>query len=105
MPKLTLARSIAAEGCYFLLDQKVTKKSNQQRGFFSLRAFALQSGQNHGLQILPPLRSLIAIASGKYCYAFAMHKATTVLPAFVRSFFADNQKKIPQTEPHRTNAT
>ena len=29
------ARSIAAEGCYFYLDAKVTKTSSQQRGFFT----------------------------------------------------------------------
>jgi len=29
-------------GCYFLLDQKVTKKSSQPKGFFAARAFSLQ---------------------------------------------------------------
>ncbi|WP_292970845.1 hypothetical protein, partial [Mucilaginibacter sp.] len=79
---------------------KVTKKSSQQRGFFSHKAFALLSGITTGCKNLPLLRSLIAIASGKYCYAFATHKATTVLPAFARSFFADNQRRY-----HRQNHT
>jgi hypothetical protein len=32
--------------CHFFLDKKVTKKSSQQRGFFSLLAFSLQIKQN-----------------------------------------------------------
>jgi hypothetical protein len=39
---------------YFCLDTKVTKKSSQQIGFFAAQAFALQTGQNHGLQLFCP---------------------------------------------------
>jgi hypothetical protein len=39
---------------YFCLDIKVSKKSSQQIGFFAHKAFALQSGQNHGLQLFCP---------------------------------------------------
>jgi hypothetical protein len=51
-------------GCYFCLDTKVTKKSSQQGGFFALKAFALQTGQNHGLQLFCP--AALALSS-RFC--------------------------------------
>src|SRR4051812_44107247 len=57
--------------------------------------------QNHGLQILPLLRSLLPYASGKYCYALATLVPTIVLPAFARSCFADigKRKSCPSFNP------
>jgi hypothetical protein len=43
-----LAPLICRGGCYFFLDKKVTKKSSQQKGFFSHKAFALQNAMRHG---------------------------------------------------------
>jgi len=59
--KLASSRSWPRGARYFCLDTKVPKKSSQQGGFFALpfplpvaRAFALQNGQNHGLQLFCP---------------------------------------------------
>jgi hypothetical protein len=33
------------EGCYFFFDEKVAKKSSQQKGFFAARALRCKSGK------------------------------------------------------------
>jgi hypothetical protein len=58
------------------------------------RAFAPQTGQNHGLESFAPLRSLIVPRFCKISYALASLKATIVLPAFARSCFADGGKDL-----------
>jgi hypothetical protein len=52
--ELALSRSWPRGARYFCLDTKVPKKSSQQIGFFAHKTFALQSGQNHGLQLFCP---------------------------------------------------
>ena len=58
--ELASSRSWPRGARYFCLDTKVSKKSSQQIGFFALTnstappAFALKSGQNHGLQLFCP---------------------------------------------------
>ncbi|WP_299466953.1 hypothetical protein [Mucilaginibacter sp.] len=42
------------------------QKSSRQKGFSAVQAFALQTGQNHGLESFAPLRSLVARASAKF---------------------------------------
>jgi len=44
------------------------------------RAFALQTSQNHGLQKVAPLRSLITYASANICYAPAAAHPTMFCP-------------------------
>jgi hypothetical protein len=58
------------------------------------RAFALQTRQNLGCNLLTLLRSLRASASAKSCYALLALKATIVLSDFGRSSSADGKKKI-----------
>jgi hypothetical protein len=41
-------------GCYFFLDKKVTKKSSQQKGFFSERAFAHKREELTGCPAIAP---------------------------------------------------
>jgi len=60
---------LAAGARYFCLDTKVPKKSSQQIGFFALKAFTLQSGQNHGLQLFCPASLALSRPSAKTCYA------------------------------------
>jgi hypothetical protein len=56
------------------------QKSSQQKCFFSLNGFALQIGQNHGLQTVAPLRLCKASASANICYAPATAQATMFCP-------------------------
>ena len=65
--QLTLARSIAAGGCYFCLDTKVTKKSSRQIGFFAALAspkpslaLPCKAGRTTGCNYFALLRSLLA---------------------------------------------
>jgi hypothetical protein len=69
--ELTLARSWPRRARYFWLDPKVSKKSSQQIGFFSLKSFALQNGQHHGCNYFAPLRPRLPSASAKTCYALS----------------------------------
>jgi hypothetical protein len=48
---------------------KVTKKAFSREASLPHKAFALQSSQNHGLQKVALLRSLIPHASANICYA------------------------------------
>jgi hypothetical protein len=48
-----------------LKKQKQVNKSSQQKASLPHRAFALQIGQNHGLESFAPLRSLLHHASAK----------------------------------------
>jgi len=75
-------------GFVLFLDKK-NKKSSQQIGFFAAQAFALQIGQNHGLQKLAPLRSLIVQPFCKYLLCPCSRTSRHVLPIFVRSLPAD----------------
>ncbi|WP_256540455.1 hypothetical protein [Mucilaginibacter aquariorum] len=72
-----------------MFDQKVTKNQVGKKASLPHKAFALQIGQNHGLESFSPLRSLIGPRFSKISYAPTAHKATIVLPAFARSCFAD----------------
>jgi hypothetical protein len=75
---------------YFCLDTKVSKKSSQQIGFFAAQAFALQRGQNHGLQLFcPAALALSPSLLQKLAMPLPTLKATIVLPAFTRSLPAD----------------
>ncbi|MEO3408354.1 hypothetical protein AAFN85_30850 [Mucilaginibacter sp. CAU 1740] len=74
--KLTSSPSWPGGARYFCLDTKVPKKSSHQEGFFARSpahhpplAFALQTGQNHGLLNFALLYSLVAPASAKSSYA------------------------------------
>jgi hypothetical protein len=68
------------------------QKSSQQKCFFALLAFALQNGQNHGLQLFCATSFAQSYASAKTCYAPAIAQATIVLPAFARSLSADGKR-------------
>jgi hypothetical protein len=54
-------------------------------------SFALQTVQNHGLQLFCPVSSS-PLASAKTCYAPAAAQAIIVLPAFARSLPADGRE-------------
>jgi hypothetical protein len=45
---------IGAQEGFAVFRQKSNQKGLQQKGFFALEAFALQTGQNHGLQLFCP---------------------------------------------------
>ncbi|WP_426671291.1 hypothetical protein ACPPVU_08650 [Mucilaginibacter sp. McL0603] len=70
---------------------KVTKKAVSRNASLQHRAFALQISQNRGLQNIAPLRSHQADASATIAMPFPTHKATIVLPDFVRSCSADGE--------------
>jgi hypothetical protein len=76
-------------GGFVLFLDKKNQKSSQQRGFFSLRAFARQIQQNHRLQYFCPASHTHGNASAKSCYASPTRKANFILLHFTRSFFAD----------------
>jgi hypothetical protein len=42
------------------------QKSSRQKGFFAAQGFALQTGQNHGLESFAPLAFALALASAKF---------------------------------------
>jgi hypothetical protein len=66
------------EGCYFVLIQS-NQKSSRQKGFFAARAFAPQTGQNHGLESF----ALLAFASLSSASAkFPMPLPRTRTPSF-----------------------
>ncbi len=76
--ELTFAHSWPRGARYFCLDTKVPKKSSQQGGFFALSQprshrldFALQTGQNRGLQLFCPASRPLPNASAKTCYALS----------------------------------
>jgi hypothetical protein len=70
----------------FVLIQKYPKII-QQIGFFAAQAFALQTGQNHGLQLF--CSAALPMLLQKLAMPIPAHKATIVLPAFTRSLPAD----------------
>ena len=84
------------KGCYFILIQS-NQKSSRQKGFLPHKAFALQTGQNHGLESFAPLRSLIGPRFSKISYVLAALKTTIVLPAFARSCFC--RPELQNTPP------
>ncbi|XHR96276.1 hypothetical protein ACFJIV_06260 [Mucilaginibacter sp. UC70_90] len=55
-------------GFVLFLDKK-NQKSSQQIGFFAAQAFALQTGQNHGLQLFCPASPALSPCFCKTCYA------------------------------------
>jgi hypothetical protein len=59
---------------------------------FPLRAFALQTSQNHGRQSFAQLRSLKAFASAKFAMPLPALVACIVLADFGLSWFADGKK-------------
>jgi hypothetical protein len=89
-----LARSIAAEGFYFLLDQKGNKKSSRQKGFFAAPGLCLQTGQNHGLESFAPLRSLLPYALAKFPMPLPCTRPPSFCPLSPEAVFADGEKKI-----------
>jgi hypothetical protein len=77
-----------------LLDQKVTKNQVGKKASLPHRAFAPQTGQNHGLEsfALLSFASSPALLQNSLCPCHA--QGTIVLPAFARSCFADGEEKI-----------
>ena len=84
---------------YFLLDQKVTKKSSQQKGFLAAPGLCpANQAKPRAAKHLPYfVRSKPALR--KHCYALSAHMPTIVLPDFARSgsadlktIFVDNKK-------------
>jgi hypothetical protein len=65
------------------------QKCFQQKGFFAARAFALQSGQNHGLENLPPASPLPPHASAKNPYALPAAPPTMFCPLSPEASSAD----------------
>jgi len=100
-----LARSIAAGGCYFCLDTKVTKKSSRQGGFFAARPspaclslpLPCKASRTTGCNYFAPLRPLVPWLLQKLAMPLQPHKATIVLPAFARSLPADGRGKRSKT--------
>ncbi|SDP94332.1 hypothetical protein SAMN05428975_3906 [Mucilaginibacter sp. OK268] len=83
---------LLAAGGPLLCSHKVTKGLVTRGASLPHTAFALQTGQNHGLQLFALLRSRKPCFC-KTCYALAAAQATIVLPAFVRSLSADGEKE------------
>jgi hypothetical protein len=81
----------AQEGFAVLLDQKVTKIQVSKKASLPHKAFALQNGQNHGLESFAPLAFALFPRFSKISYAPATRKPTIVLPTFSRSCFADRE--------------
>jgi hypothetical protein len=75
----------AQEGFAVLKHQKVTKKCFQQRGFFAHNAFALQIGQNHGLQNLALLSRPACPSLLQVLLCPSRPQSHHVLPVFARS--------------------
>jgi hypothetical protein len=75
-------------GCFSFEAQK-KQNACQQRGFSAAQAFAHKAEKTWAATFRPLLRTLIAYASGKNCYALPTLVATIVFSAFGRSFFAD----------------
>jgi len=87
-----LARSIAAGWlCSFVLIQKNQKIKSADR-LLCAQASALQTGQNHGLQLFCPTRAWPMLLQ-KLAMPLQPHKANIVLPAFARSLPADEEGK------------
>jgi hypothetical protein len=66
---------LGAEPHYFLLDQKVTKNQVTRDASLPHKAFALQSRQNQGPGLLPPVVAQ-ATASGKIPMPLPPHSPT-----------------------------
>jgi len=80
-------------GSFFSLDRKEAKDQVGKNASLPHKAFALQTGQNHGLESFAPLAFALPLRFSKISYAPATHKAIIVLPAFARSCFADTGEK------------
>jgi hypothetical protein len=64
-------RSIAAGGCYFFLDKKVTKKSSRQKCFFAHRPFTHKSQKPAGWNLFARLPFAEQTLYAKISYALA----------------------------------
>ena len=75
-----------------MLDQKVTKKSSQQIGFFAHDAIALQAVRTTGWKSLTPLRARPRLCN-RFRNALTTAQPTIFLPAFVRSFLLTGEEE------------
>jgi hypothetical protein len=86
-----LARSFAAEGFFFFLDEKQKIKSAKR---LLCRTWPLPRKPGRPRAgIFCPTAFTLGHRFSKTSYALATLKATIVLPAFGRSCFADGEKK------------
>jgi hypothetical protein len=81
-------------GAFYFCRNKSNKNAFFFLGFFAAQAFALQIRQNHGLQKVAPLRSLVGPRFSKYLLCpLPPHRATIVLPDFIRSELQIRERK------------
>jgi hypothetical protein len=73
-----------------ILSAQSNQKGCQQKGFFAAHGL-YQINQNHGLQNIALLLSLLPNATANIAMPFPTHKAITVLPDFARSCSADGE--------------
>ena len=78
------------QGLLLLMHQK-KQKCFQQRSFFAARAFALQTGQNHGLGKFAPCFAALTPRFGKNSLCPSRPRPTTFCPLFYRSLSADQR--------------
>jgi len=82
-----------AAGGQLLCSHKVTKGLVTRNASLPHKAFTLQTGQNHGLQLFALLRTLNSASSAKLAMPFPAAPPIIVLPAFTRSLSADGEEE------------
>jgi hypothetical protein len=76
----------------FLLIEKKQKIKSAKRLLYA-RAFALQSGQNHGLESFAPLHSLIALRFSKISYALPRTRPPSFCPLSPEAVLPTGRRK------------
>ena len=80
-------RALGRARARYFFRQKSNQKGLQQKGFFALKAFALQTGQNHGLQLFCPASPTLTPTSAKTCYALSIththHRSARFRPKLI----------------------
>jgi hypothetical protein len=79
------------------LDEK-NQKSSRQIGFLALLAMPHKAGRTTGCNLFPLLRSLMARASGKTCYALPAAQPCTFCPLLAEADLLTG-KGVANAEP------
>jgi hypothetical protein len=77
-------RALGRAGPVTFVATKVTKKACSRKASLPHKAFALQNGQNHGLQLFCPAFTGPPFCKNLLC-PFLPHMPSIVLPVFTRS--------------------
>src|SRR4051794_33857936 len=77
-------RALGRAGPVTFVATKVTKKACSRKASLPHKAFALQNGQNHGLQLFCPAFTSPPFCKNLLCL-FLPHMPGIVLPFFIRS--------------------